>query len=399
MQILSKFELLSETVESQTAQIVVLETRIEELTMLSKGNNQANKANRAATRKIETMADRVAAMASTSASHSGLISVSNSSQTTPKVGKSQISASTVNKTSSHISLDLLQCAVSLNERPIREIRNHLQALLKASERTKAIDIRAMSRDNRKDHRYFVLVTTQAQEELLRIHKDEWLLKAFPKAEIQATTLCPIRVDSVNASAILDANTGRIKPEAALSISGENENLSVGRVGWLSQPGKKYGSMVLYVKDKSQAEAMLAKGFMEVGGESATTQVWEERGKGEQRCFNCQKQGHLARACKEQIVCGNCAEIGHHHRDCTSSLPKCTKCGGNHRAKDHKSNRSRTSPGPRSISPTNDQVMGNSSTVLSIPGIFHYSSHGNKPSQLSNADTPLEQDASNPRDVW
>ncbi len=139
----------------------------------------------------------------------------------------------------------------------------------------------MSTDNRKDHRYFVFVTTQAQEELLRIHKDEWLLKAFPKAEIRAITLYPIGVDSVNASVIRDANTGRIKPEAALLISGENENFPVGRIRWLSQLGKKYGSMVLYLKDKSQAEAMLARSFMEVGGESATTQVWEERGKGEQ----------------------------------------------------------------------------------------------------------------------
>ncbi len=178
-------------------------------------------------------------MASTSLSHSGLISAIGSSQSTPKVEQSQISASIVNKTSSHISLDLSQCAVSLNEKPIRKIPNLLQALLKASEQTKAIDIRAMSRDNRKDHRYFVFVTTQAQEELLRIHKDEWLLKAFPKAEIQATTLYPMRVDCVNANSILDANTGRIKPKEALSICGENENLSVGRIGWLSQPGKKY----------------------------------------------------------------------------------------------------------------------------------------------------------------
>ncbi len=88
----------------------------------------------------------------------------------------------------------------------------------------------MSKDNRKNHQHFVFVTTQAQEELLRIHQDECLLNAFPKAEIQATTLYPIRVDSINASAILDANTGRIKPKAALSISGENENLSVGRIG-------------------------------------------------------------------------------------------------------------------------------------------------------------------------
>ncbi len=138
------------------------------------------------------------------------------------------------------------------------------------------------------------------------------MKAFPKAEIQATTLYPIKVDSVNASAILDANTGRIKPEAALLISDKNKNLPVGRIGWLSQPGKKYGSMVLYVKDKSQAEAILARCFIEVGGESATTQVWDEREKTEQRCFNCQKQGHLARTCKEQTVCGYCTQIRHHH---------------------------------------------------------------------------------------
>ena len=318
LQILFKLELLSETVESQTTQIVALETRSEELTTLLKRNNQANKANRAETQKIKTMADRVAAITSISASHSGLISAISSSQSTSKVGQSQTSASTVNKTSLNISPDLLQCAVSFNEKSIREIRNHLQALLKASEWTKAIDIQAMSRDNRKDHQHFVFVTTQAQEELLRIHKDEWLLNAFPKAKIQATTLYAIRVGSVNASAILDANTGRIKPKAALSISGENENLSVGRIEWLSQSGKKYWSMILYVRDKNQAEAILARSFMEVGGESAITQVWEERRIEEQRCFNFQKQGHLARACKEQTVCGNCAKIGHHHRDCIFS---------------------------------------------------------------------------------
>ena len=224
------------------------------------------------------MADWVAAIASTYASHSGLISAISSSQSIPNVGQSQINANNVNKTSSHISLDLSQCAVSLNEKPIREIWNHLQDLLKASERTKAIYIRAISRDNRKDHRYFVFVTTKAQEELLQIHKYEWPFKDFPKDEIQATTLYPIRVQSVNANAILDANTGRIKPKAGISISGENENLWVGKIGWLSQPGKKYRSMVFYTKDKNQTEAIPARGFMGVGEGNATTQVWEKREK-------------------------------------------------------------------------------------------------------------------------
>lgn len=242
--------MLSKTVESQTAQIVALETRIEELIMLSKGNNQVNKANRAVTRKIETTADQVAALASTSTSYLGPISAISSPQSTSNVGLIQRSAVIVNKTSLHISLNLSQCAVFLNERPIKKIRNHLQASLKASKRTKAVDIQAMSRDNYKDHQYFVFVTTQAQVEILRIHKDEWLLKAFPKAEIQATTIYPITIDSVNANAIFNVNTGHIKPEATSSISGKNENVSVGKIGWLSQAGKRYGLMVLYVKDKS-----------------------------------------------------------------------------------------------------------------------------------------------------
>lgn len=55
-QILSKLDVLSETVESQTAHIVALEKRIEELTFQSKGHTQANKVNRGATKKIETIA-------------------------------------------------------------------------------------------------------------------------------------------------------------------------------------------------------------------------------------------------------------------------------------------------------------------------------------------------------
>lgn len=250
----------------------------------------------------------------------------------PGQGPNQ-SSSSLKKSSPHLVVDLSECASSLNERPLKEIRQHLQASIKKSDRIKGIDIRAMSR------RYFVFVSSQAHEDGLRVHLDDWLPKSFPKAQVQSTKFYPIRVDSVNASAVLDPTSGRVSPDVALSISEENGNLSVGRIGWLSQPGKKYGSMVLYLKEKSQADAMIARGFLEVGGESGTTQAWEDRGKTEQRCFNCQGQGHLARSCKEATVCGNCAQTGHHHRECLTLTPKCPKCGGNHRAKDHRSSTS------------------------------------------------------------
>ena len=93
-------------------------------------------------------------------------------------------------------------------------------------------------------------------------------------------------------------------------------------------------MVVYLKDKAQANMMLVKRFIEIGGNSATTQIWEEKRKRKQKCFNCQKQGHLARTCKENTVCGNCAEVRHYHRNCLAVIPKCTKCSGNYQAKDH-----------------------------------------------------------------
>ena len=151
--ILSKLESLSKVVESQTAHIVALESRVEELSTLSKGNLQANKANRAATKKIETMADRVAAMASITTSPSGPSNPASSSKSIQRLDQQgHTSPSNVNRTNPHLILDLAQCAVSLNERPLKAIREHLQASLKASNQTKEIDIRAMSRNNRKDHR-------------------------------------------------------------------------------------------------------------------------------------------------------------------------------------------------------------------------------------------------------
>lgn len=78
--ILAKLESLSKVVESQTAYIVALESRIKKLCILSKGNLQANKANRAATKKIETMADQVAAMASITTFPSNSLNLASSSK-------------------------------------------------------------------------------------------------------------------------------------------------------------------------------------------------------------------------------------------------------------------------------------------------------------------------------
>ena len=49
-----------------------------------------------------------------------------------------------------------------------------------------------------------------------------------------------------------------------------------------------------------------------------------------RCFNCQRYGHGALACRRRVCCARCAE-SHQTADCTSPERKCISCKGNHPA--------------------------------------------------------------------
>lgn len=112
------------------------------------------------------MADRVAAMASITLPPSSSPSpVSTPKSTRKPTQNSHTSPSTANKTNPHLILDLTQCAVDLNKRLLKAIQEYLQSSLKASNQTKDIEIRAMSKDNRKDHRYFVFVTSPSEEDI------------------------------------------------------------------------------------------------------------------------------------------------------------------------------------------------------------------------------------------
>lgn len=112
-EILSKLSLLSDTVDSQTARIVALEKRIEELTTHSKGNTQINKANQLAVKKIEIMADQVAAMAaSSSATQSNPANVGSGFQA--KIQPGPNSPNSVSKrTSPYLAVDLSECTSHL----------------------------------------------------------------------------------------------------------------------------------------------------------------------------------------------------------------------------------------------------------------------------------------------
>lgn len=153
--------------------------------------------------------------------------------------------------------------------------------------------------------------------------------AFPRGNIQSSATYKVKFNNVRADAVIDLNTNRVTEIARQALS-DSSGFSIIRMGWLSGPGKRYGSMIVQFTQKADADKVLARGLLKVGGESACTTVWMEKSRA-QRCFNCQQFGHMASHCPNMTVCGNCAATGHTHQECTNAFMKCANCQGQHRA--------------------------------------------------------------------
>lgn len=70
-----------------------------------------------------------------------------------------------------------------------------------------------------------------------------------------------------------------------ALSAENR-VTISKISWLSkrEPGKAYGSIVVYITKKSNAERLLQDFYFNLAGESATTYVFKLR-TGLMQCFN------------------------------------------------------------------------------------------------------------------
>ncbi len=160
---------------------------------------------------------------------------------------------------------------------------------------------------------------------------------------------PVKVNRARPTAILDANTGKVAINAKDSVSDSNGRLKITRIGRLSKlrTGKPYGSLVIHLADKDQAEALFEKNVVEIGGETAYTEAWQEVGPEEKRCFNCQEYRNKAGVCVKIPVCGNCSMPGHSHCQCMNTQVQYPNCGGNHPANSH---RCGNNPSTQSLSP-------------------------------------------------
>ncbi|KJZ70637.1 hypothetical protein HIM_09957 [Hirsutella minnesotensis 3608] len=159
---------------------------------------------------------------------------------------------------------------------------------------------AVVRESRNADRVKIVCRDEAE---LQMVKEAAQKTAVEGSRVMRDQLYPVRVDNANRTAVLDGE-GNILPGAIEALSAENR-VTIGKISWLSkrESGKAYGSMVVYVTKKSDAERLLEGYYFDLAGESATTYVFEPR-TGPIQCFNCQEIGHKAYSCKKQRTCGN-----------------------------------------------------------------------------------------------
>jgi hypothetical protein len=213
-----------------------------------------------------------------------------------------------------------------NERPSAgPVRTAVETEIRAMENYTNWRCRAVTVDPKNTNRIRIACRDEAEHQLVKKVAET---KVGAGARVLRDELHPVKVDSVNRTAVLDEN-GDIRVGAAAAFGEENET-TVAKIAWLSRKenAKAYGSMVVYLTKGSDARRLLAEGFFHAGGESGVTSTFEYRPRPMQ-CYNCQEIGHKAFQCKNAQRCAKCSAEGHHHSSCNQMIPKCIPCGGPH----------------------------------------------------------------------
>ncbi|KAG7000436.1 Retrovirus-related Pol polyprotein from type-1 retrotransposable element R1 [Fusarium oxysporum f. sp. conglutinans] len=153
--------------------------------------------------------------------------------------------------------------------------------------------RAVTKDPKNLHRVRITCRDESEHEIVKRVAET---KLAPGVRILRDDLYPIRVDNVSRIAVLNERN-EVRTEITEMLGRENDT-EVAKVAWLSKRDipKTYGSMVVYLKKRSEARRFINEGFFVAGGESGTTKVFERRDRPKQ-CYNCQEiTSHKAYQC-------------------------------------------------------------------------------------------------------
>jgi hypothetical protein len=165
----------------------------------------------------------------------------------------------------------------------------------------------------------------------------WLTSSLTGARVKGEQLYPVKFDSVVTQCVpdQDLNDGKtLNKDFAKDSKADNgcetAECTVMKATWLSKVGakKKVGSMVVWLKNRVDAEYLLRTGTAMFGATNAFCSPFVVRDNSGP-CYHCNRYGHKQASCTSQIRCAIRSK-GHRRDECPNQdSPKCPTCGHAH----------------------------------------------------------------------
>jgi hypothetical protein len=216
---------------------------------------------------------------------------------------------------------------SINNQNTTEIEANIKTAIDNIEPPNPINITGVQV---RRHCIRVFTATEEEAQLLRTN-DKWINQAFEGARLRGEEWYPIKLDDVAREAAVEKDGYTIKQSFADTFCAENGVNKVMKAFWLSKGNKPSGSMAVFLASANEAEQIINKRLVKVGGQIAFAEKYHRVAR-PVRCYNCNRYGHYQSKCKHSTTCGNCAG-GHRTSTCTAQEKKCPACGEAHAVTD------------------------------------------------------------------
>lgn len=231
-----------------------------------------------------------------------------------------------------VSIDMGRFRGSKNN--YNAIRDGLRAGLKVNKVTERLTIKSL-RPGPGD-RIDVVFAGNDEANKAKQHT-RWLTSSLAGARVKGEQWYPAKFDSVVKQCVLDqdVNDGKtLNKDFAKDFKADNScetaECTVMKDTWLSKVDakKKVGSMVVWLKNRVDADYLLWTGAAMFGATDAFCSPFIVRDNS-RPCYHCNRYGHKQASCTSYIRCAICSK-GHRRDDCPNKdSPKCPACGDAH----------------------------------------------------------------------
>ena len=231
-----------------------------------------------------------------------------------------------------VSIDMARSEGAKNN--FNVIKDGLRAGLKVNKVTEKLTIKSL-RPGPGD-RIDVVFADKDEANKAKQHT-RWLTSSLTGARVKGEQWYPVKFDSVVKQCVLDqvVNDGQtLNKDFAKDFKADNScetaECTVMKATWLSKVDskKKGGSMVVWLKNRVDAEYLLRTGTAMFGATDAFCSPFIVRDKSGP-CYHCNRYGHKQASCTSSVRCAICSK-GHRRDECPNKdSPKCPACGDAH----------------------------------------------------------------------